>query len=340
MIQHYFLMFHKKIILAILIFLSLGGLFYYRAVNSPDTFLSANSQPVLVTIKQGMNVKQIGDHLYQNGIIGNVAVFRIAAKLKGLENSLQAGEYAIVPGTSMSRVLQMMAQGETAYRQLTVPEGYTIDQIADLLEKKRLGAASRFRAAAQKNKAPADASQSFTGKYSVEGYAFPNTYRFSSAATEEQILLLMLQEFDKQVTPEMKDRAQALGLPMRDVIILASLVEKEAQLAQDRPIIAAVFINRLKMGMPLQSCATIQYILGYPKPELSVQDTMISSPYNTYQNMGLPPGPIANPGLAAIQAVLYPAQTDYLYFVADKQGAHHFSKTYEEHLIAIEQVRN
>jgi len=339
-IQHYFLMFRKKIILAVILILCLGFLFYYRTVNSPDAAFVAAGQPVLITVKQGMNVQQIGDNLYQQGIIGNVTVFRVAAKLKGLENSLQAGDYAVVPGTSMTRVLQMMAQGETAYQQITVPEGYTIDQIADLLEKKRLGGASQFRAAAKKSRVLDSSSQNLTVKYAVEGYAFPNTYRFSSGTTEEQILTLMLKEFDKQITPEMKDRAQARGLSMRDVIILASLVEKEAQLTQDRPIIAAVFMNRLKMGMPLQSCATIQYILGYPKPELSVQDTMISSPYNTYQNMGLPPGPIANPGLAAIQSVLYPTETDYLYFVADKQGAHHFSKTYEEHLIAIEQVRN
>jgi len=340
MMQHYFLMFRKKIILAVILALLAGFLFYYRTVNSPEVTFSATGQPVLITVKQGMNVQQIGDNLHQHGIISNVTVFRVAAKLKGLENSLQAGDYAIVPGTGMSRVLQMMSQGETAYQQLTVPEGYTIDQIADLLEKKRLGAASQFKASAQKTKVQDTFSPDSAVKYAVEGYAFPNTYRFSSGTSEEQILTLMLKEFDKQITPEMTDRAQALGLSMRDVIILASLVEKEAQLPQDRPIIAAVFMNRLKMGMPLQSCATIQYILGYPKPELSVQDTKLSSPYNTYQNMGLPPGPIANPGLAAIQSVLYPAQTDYLYFVADQQGAHHFSKTYEEHLITIEQVRN
>lgn len=115
-------------------------------------------------------------------------------------------------------------------------------------------------------------------------------------------------------------------------------MEKEAQLPSDRPLIAGVFLNRLKQDMPLQSCATIQYILGYPKAELSVQDTEIASPYNTYQHMGLPPGPIANPGIAAINAVLQPEKTDYIYFVADAQGAHHFSKTYEEHLIAIEKV--
>lgn len=130
-----------------------------------------------------------------------------------------------------------------------------------------------------------------------------------------------------------------MGLSLRDVVIMASLVEKEAKLSEERPLIAGVFSNRVKQSMPLQSCATIQYILGYPKAELSIQDTQIASPYNTYQIMGLPPGPIANPGSAAIKAVLFSDQTDYLYFVADKEGRHHFSKTYEEHLVAINQVQ-
>jgi UPF0755 protein len=153
-------------------------------------------------------------------------------------------------------------------------------------------------------------------------------------------LAMMVSEFNNQLTAPMRLRADRLGISIRDLVILASLVEKEAQLESDRPIIAAVFLRRLKMGMPLQSCATIQYILGYPKPELTIQDTMIPSPYNTYQNMGLPPGAVGNPGLAAINAVLYSTDTEYLYFVADKQGTHHFSRTYEEHLIAISQVRN
>jgi len=147
-----------------------------------------------------------------------------------------------------------------------------------------------------------------------------------------------MMQFDKQFTESMRLKARENGLSIKDVVILASMVETEAQLPSDRPIIAGVFLNRLKQNMPMQSCATIQYILGYPKAELTVQDTEISSPYNTYQHMGLPPGPIANPGIASINAVLYPQNTDFIYFVADKQGAHHFSKTYEEHLKAIEQV--
>lgn len=150
----------------------------------------------------------------------------------------------------------------------------------------------------------------------------------------------MADEFDRKFTPEMRRQAETLHLTMEDAVILASLVEKEARIDDDRPVIAQVFMNRLRRSMPLQSCATIQYILGSPKAELSVQDTKIESPYNTYRHMGLPPGPIANPGLASLQAVLFAPPTEYLYFVADKDGRHHFSRTYEEHLQAIDRIEN
>ena len=150
---------------------------------------------------------------------------------------------------------------------------------------------------------------------------------------------MMSRQFDHELTADMRQRATDMGLSVRNLIVLASLVEKEAQVEEDRPIIAQVFINRLQKEMPLQSCATIQYILGNPKAELSIADTKLESPYNTYLHRGLPPGPIANPGIASIKAVLYSEPTPYLYFVADKNGKHHFSVTYEEHLAAIDRVQ-
>jgi UPF0755 protein len=174
--------------------------------------------------------------------------------------------------------------------------------------------------------------------FKAEGYMFPDTYRIAAGTSEEQLVKIMVSQFDQQFTPAMRQRAAELGISVRDIIIMASLVEKEARVEKERPIIAGVFYNRLKQSMPLQSCATIQYILGYAKPELTVADTELPSPYNTYLNPGLPPGPIANPGLASINAVLYPAETEYLYFVADKNGSHRFSRTYDEHLAAIDAV--
>lgn len=298
-------------------------------------------ESVVILVKSGMTSDQIAQMLYKQGVIESAGMFQLVAKWKSLGNSLQAGEYSVVKGTPVTQIVDMLARGQTNYQQLTIPEGYTVNQIAKLIGDKQLGNPEKFRELARRQAG----YDYMTGTapavmYATEGYLFPDTYQIAKGATEEQLLNMLLQQFNEKLTPQMREKAKAMGLSVRELIILASLVEKEAQLEADRPIIAGVFLNRLKQDMPLQSCATIQYILGYPKPELTVEDTQIPSPFNTYQHKGLPPGPIANPGLASINAVLQAAPTDYLYFVADKNGAHHFSRTYEEHLQEIEKVRN
>ncbi|MBC8015576.1 MAG: endolytic transglycosylase MltG [Sporomusaceae bacterium] len=300
---------------------------------------SVSGEKFVIVVKPGMVAHDIGDLLYEQGAIKSVILFQAASKIQGLESSLQAGEYVLSKNMTMQQIIAILAKGETDYQQITIPEGYTVEQISKLLQEKNLGNAAKMKKLAESFVPyPYMANNNPNVVYKVEGYMFPNTYRITSGATEEQVLMMMTKLFDQQFTDSMRARTVEIGLSIKEVIILASLVEKEAQLPGDRPLIAGVFLNRLKKEMPLQSCATIQYIIGYPKAELTVQDTEISSPYNTYQHMGLPPGPIANPGMAAINAVLYPEKTEFLYFVADKDGAHHFSKTYEQHLIAIEQV--
>lgn len=325
----------------ILAVLMLSGLVFGRMVYELAQPVSAGSvDAVTITVKPGMSTQEIGEVLRKNGLIKNVALFRLVARIEGMENSLQAAEYSFSPNMSVRRIVGMLARGEVAYRQFTVPEGFTIDQIAVLLGEKNLADPAKFKAAA-KTMIPFEYMQPASAvSYPVEGFAFPDTYRVARGVTEEQLLKMMLYQFNDRFTPQMRERAGQLGLSMREVITLASLVEREAKVESERPIIAAVFLNRLRLEMPLQSCATIQYILGYPKPELSIEDTFLPSPYNTYQNMGLPPGPIANPGIASIQAVLNPAVTDYLYFVADKNGNHQFSTTYDQHLAAIARVSN
>ena len=299
---------------------------------------SAAGEPVALTIKQGMSTQSIGEMLYSKGLIRNVLYFRLVAKSEGLENALQAGDYAFTPNMTPKEMLMMIAQGKTSYVKFTIPEGFTVDQIAKLLGEKKLADPNKFRALA-KNFAPYTYMAAAPDLvYRAEGFLFPDTYRVPRGITEEQLLKMMAHQFDSQLTPAIRQKALEMGLTIRDLVILASLVEKEARIEKDRPIIAGVFMNRIKQDMPLQSCATIQYILGYPKPELTIQDTEIPSPYNTYRNMGLPPGPIANPGIASINAVVSGNITDYLYFVADSKGAHHFSRTYNEHLVAINQV--
>lgn len=326
----------KWLFVAITIVTFMGSLVFGWAKPAVSTM----DDQVVITIQPGMSTNDIGELLFQQNIIKSVILFRVVAKVENMENSLQAGEYAFTKDMSTKQVVSMISRGETAYRQITIPEGYTVDQIASLVQNKKLGDTAKFKSLAQNYSPFSYIAAKPDMVYKAEGYIFPDTYRVPRGTNEAQLLTMMMMQFDQKLTPEMRDRAAYLGLSVSDMVTLASLVEKEAKLDHDRPIIAGVFLNRLKQNMPLQSCATIQYILGYPKAELTVEDTMIKSPYNTYQHTGLPPGPIANPGIAAINAVLYPEESDYLYFVADKQGAHHFSRTYEEHLAAIEKVRN
>ena len=175
--------------------------------------------------------------------------------------------------------------------------------------------------------------------YSAEGFLFPDTYSVETDISIENILLMMAHNFDTRLDEKMRKRAEEENLTIYDLTILASLVEKEVKYPEDRPIVAQVFFKRLKLNMPLQTDASLQYLMDAPKEDVSIEDTKIDSPYNTYQISGLPPGPVANPGMAAIEAVLDPAKTDFLYFVADREGHNHYSYTYEEHMDLVYQYR-
>ena len=309
------------------------------AASSGRPAAAPGGEAVIVTVRPGMSTGQIAVLLQNAGVIENPFLCRLLARLDGLESSLQAGEYALRKGMTPREILRTFARGETVHVELTVPEGYTVSQIASLIEEKKLGSSARFRDLAARY-APYGYMEEKPGQiYRAEGFLFPDTYRLARGMSEEQILQTMLRQFDERFTPAMRLQAAAKGLSVQDVAVIASLVEREARAPEERAMVAAVFLRRLKIEMPLQSCATIQYILGYPKPELTVQDTEIPSPYNTYRHMGLPPGPVANPGLAAIQAVLEPSEADYLYFVARADGRHIFSRSYNEHLAAIGQVK-
>ncbi|MDT8900114.1 endolytic transglycosylase MltG [Anaeroselena agilis] len=325
-----------QIAMLLLVLMAITGFEYWRDYRVPVS--AGEGKTLTVTVKPEMTVKDIGDELFQNGIIHNATLFRIIAKVQGVEKSLQAGDYALSPNMSITGIIDKMVKGDIVYRLFTIPEGYNVEQIAKLLAEQGLGDGAKFKELARKYTPFPYMEQQPEIIYSSEGYIFPDTYRITGGMTEAALLEMMVANFDKKITPEMRERAKTLGLSLHQVMTLASLVEKEAKLAKERPVIAGVFFNRLKQGMPLQSCPTVQYILGYPKTELTIADTQIASPYNTYQNPGLPPGPIASPGMAALRAVLYPADTPYLYFVAAKDGSHRFSRTYEEHLAAVDEI--
>jgi len=316
--------------------LAVGVYWYSHQLNSVEP---GNAETVIVNVSSGMTTGDIANILAERQLIRDKNAFLLAAKQAGLDKSLQAGEYALSPNMDVHQMIEVMAKGKTVYLQFTVPEGFTVEQIASLLEEKRLARKDRFLALAQQY-SPFDKDTPRPDvKYLAEGFLFPDTYRISPGTSEEEILQTMAREFLRQYTPELQEKARASGLSAYDVIVLASLIEREVQLAKERPMVARVFLNRIKLDMPLQSCATIQYILGYPKEDLTIADTQLPSSYNTYLHQGMPPGPVANPGLPSIQAALNPAQGDWLYFVVDgKTGGHRFSQTLAEHESAIGQI--
>ncbi len=330
-----------RLLLAAAALLLVGGaiLAFGWYSNQLKSVAPGDGKSVTVRVKPGMTTGDIAGILWDHGLIRDKNSFLVAAKRAGLDKSLQAGEYELSRNMDVRRMIEVMAKGETVFSQFTTPEGYTVEQIAALLEEKGLARRDRFLTLAREY-APFDREPSRPDvKYRAEGFLFPDTYRISKGAGEEEILQTMAGEFQRRFTPDLREKAANIGLSAYEVVVLASLIEREVQVAKERPMVARVFLNRLQLGMPLQSCATIQYILGYPKEELTIADTQLPSPYNTYLHPGLPPGPVASPGLASIQAALNPTEGDWLYFVVDgKTGGHRFSRTLAEHEAAIGQI--
>ncbi len=288
----------------------------------------------LVAILPGSNAAQVAKELEQRQLIRSGLVFRVLSRQNNVDVKLYVGEYLISSSMSPEEIIKRLIKGpESTAVRVTIPEGYTTEQIIGVLAQKGLGTKEEF----QKVLSEGDFKYSFLegaskGPERLDGYLFPDTYFIDRKSSPQVIIDTFLKRFEREVTPEVRTQLKAMKMSVRDWVILASVVEKEAVQESDRTIIAAVFINRLIINMPLQSCATIQYILGTPKPKLYDKDLQIPSPYNTYLNTGLPPGPIASPGHASLQATLNPAQTDYLYFLAKSDGYHVFAKTFAEHL--------
>lgn len=329
---------YKLIIGAVAVVLSIAmiaGIFY---VLSDYTSIPEGIKKN-IKVEDGMSGAQIAELLEKNQLVRNADDFSRAVKRQRVQNKLQAGEYEFVTGMKLDEIIDKMVKGEVVHVKVTIPEGYNVKQIAALLAEKKLVKESEFLKKAE-DYTPYDYMKTNNElvDYKAEGFLFPSTYNITPGTSVEDILALLTGEFNKQLTVDMRQKIVEKNLSIREFVILASLVEKEAAVAEDRKYISKVFLNRLDIDMPLQSCATIQYILGEVKPELTIADTQRPSPYNTYMNDGLPPGPIANPGLLSMKAVLNPAQDNYLYFVAKKDGKHIFSRTYAEHLAAIEKA--
>ncbi|HEY9062349.1 MAG TPA: endolytic transglycosylase MltG [Pseudobacteroides sp.] len=286
---------------------------------------------------------QIIDKLAEEGIITNTFMFKMISKINGFDGTYKSGTHIISKDLDYDSLMRILSSDPVTSK-VMIPEGYTFNQVAEKLSKDKLVDKAKFASVASNEKYDFKFLKDIPKREKkLEGYLFPDTYIFDVKSGEKAIINRMLARFDEIFKPEYYDKAKALGLTVDQVIILASIIEREAKEYEERRLISGVFYNRLKSKNPthkkLQSCATIQYILlnntGQVKAKLTDEDTKINDPYNTYLYEGLPPGPICNPGKDSIEAALEPETTDYYYFVSKGDGTHEFSSTLSQHQAAV-----
>ncbi len=291
-----------------------------------------SSRVVIVDIAEGASLSDVAERLHRENLIKSDWAFVWMGRLEGLDRRIISGEYEFHGGMSPSIILEKIIKGEVLQHTVTIPEGFSMSQIADLLHEQRLTDRDAFLRYARD---PAFIQTLSLSVGTLEGYLFPDTYRFARHVKPERLIEAMVARFKQAVSEEDRERAMELGLSLHQVMTLASVIEKETARPAERSLISGVFHNRLQKDIPLQSDPTVIYAVHEFDGNLRKKDLSIDSPYNTYQVVGLPPGPIANPGRAAIHAALYPEATDYLYFVSRNDGSHEFSTTLAEHNQAV-----
>jgi UPF0755 protein len=281
-----------------------------------------------VVIERGSTFVEIARLLAEKGVISNVTTFRLLAKVRGSETDVRAGEYRFDPHQTQSEVLRaLLTGGAQVAVWVTIPEGYTAKEIAQRLADAGAGSASDLERDFARDGIVVDGART----RGLEGFLFPSTYLVPLGASDAQLEGVFTGEFRRELPPDAAARAKALGVTVPQAVTVASLVEREAKADADRPAIAGVIYNRLRIGMPLQVDATIEYALPEHKAALSFGDLKINSPYNTYLHAGLPPTPIANPGRPSLEAAFHPSKSDDLYYVYCGNGRHVFAKTLSEH---------
>ncbi len=308
--------------LAVAVAIAVGVWAWWRdAIISVDAF---QTTPKIFVVRRGEGVKSIAARLASDGLIRSPTGFYLLVKIMGIERSLQAGDYRLNAGMDAPVIAKELTHG-TLDVWVTTLEGWRAEEVAAKLSK------------------DLDIPESEFLKVAREGYMFPDTYLFPKDATVGAVARLFFSTFDAKVDEKMRADAKKTGLTFDEVMTLASIVEREGRTAEDRPMIAGILLNRLKADWPLQADATLQYALGYQvrektwwKKELFDDDKKVKSPYNTYLNPGLPPGPIANPGIVSIKAVIYPKTSDYWYYLHDPKGGVHYGRTLEDHNRNIE----
>ena len=296
--------------------------------------LRGENEPVTVAVEQGDTLSSVADKLEEADVIGSSLLFELEARYDGWDKEIKPGEYQFRPGEEREEILKTLSSGDSISAfTITIPEGLTLEQTARVVEEESGVPAGEFEAAAKKT----DYDYAFLDDQDIEtteGFLFPKKYEFEGEKSAEQIVDRLLEQYlvEKREL-DFEAAKKRFNLTEYELVTVASLVEKESANPEERSLIAGVIYNRIRSGMPLQIDATVQYVLGKPKEDLSLDDLEVESPYNTYKNRGLPPGPIANPSRESIRAALEPAETDYLYYVLEADGKEHFfTDDYDEFL--------
>lgn len=337
----------KRILLGLFIILLVmvigaAGLFHYYSERLEPVDQAATDQYKIVEIPSGAGTETIATILYEEGLIQNDLAFRAYVRHNNLDRGFIAGQYELSPSMDVEQIVAKIQAGDIYVETVwfTIPEGYTVENMAEKLSKEGLVKPEQFLALA--HKPPASVMEDFPFlqmvenpeiNYLLEGYLFPDTYEINTGSGAEDIIRIMLRRMDQVLEGKEAVKIREKEYSLHEILTIASLVEREARVDHERAVIAGVIYNRLEIDQRLQIDATIQYILGETKEFLLYDDLEIPSPYNTYQNDGLPPGPIAAPGKASIEAALYPENTDYYYYnyKYDDSGEHYFSHTFQEH---------
>lgn len=287
------------------------------------------ARPVEIVVETGSAVRTVGRRLEEEGVIRSALLFELWVRARGDAARIQAGTYRLPPDRPLPSVVDMLIEGRTVLIEVTVPEGLRLEQVAGIVAR-ALGADSADFVAAAGDSVLADSLGVVSS--TLEGYLFPETYHVDPSTTARQMARIMVDQFQEVFGPAWRARAESLGFSVDQIVTLASIVEEEARVPEERKTIAGVFWNRLAKGMRLEADPTVQYSLGGHRARVLYRDLEVDSPYNTYRNIGLPPGPIASPGRSALEATLYPDSVPYLFFVATGEGGRHaFSETLAEH---------
>lgn len=326
-----------KVRLRILGFLAacLIGLLAYGFWITMSAPAGTEDREIVLEIPQGFTKRQIASYLVKEGVLRNQLPFLILSYLKG-RTSLKAGEYLLRPTMSPLQIFRFLREGKVLLHPLVVPEGFNTKDIGAALEKTGIGHAEAF---IQESSNRDLLRELGIESDRAEGYLFPDTYSFPKGTSPQIVIRRMVQNFQKRFGPKLKARASEQGMTVHEVVTLASIIEKEAHTDTEKPLIAAVFLNRLKLQIPLQADPTVIYSLPHFDGNIHKEDLRFDSPYNTYRYRGLPPGPIANPGIVSLQAALHPAPVKYLYFVSKNDGEHSFSETLQAHNRAVRQYQ-